>query len=207
MGKKSILLLRRFDRNKGARIAFLSSMSMLNARDNEQRSYLEFVDALRQYGAASKEDMRMLWRRIVFSILISNTDDHLRNHGFLYENISGWLLSPAYDMNPVPVDIKPRVLSTAIDLDNGTASLDLALSFANYFDLTKAEALGIALEVGAAVSNWRPTAANLGLNAAEIDRMSSVFEHADLKQALQQAKARKKTAVRFLANRMPTKIL
>jgi hypothetical protein len=77
--------------------------------------------------------MHELWRRIVFSILISNTNDHLRNHGFLWAGPAGWRLSPAYDLNPVPIDIKPRVLSTAIDLDDGTASLDLALSVAAYF--------------------------------------------------------------------------
>ena len=101
-------------------------MSMLGASDNELRSYLELVDALRQYGAAPKEDMRALWRRIVFSILISNTDDHLRNHGFLYAGPDGWRLAPAYDLNPVPTDIKPRVLTTAIDLEDGTASLERA---------------------------------------------------------------------------------
>lgn len=87
--KKPVLLLRRFDREQGMRIPFLSSMSMLNAKDNEQRSYMEFVDVLRQHGAQPREDMRMLWRRIVFNILISNTDDHLRNHGFLYEGPAG----------------------------------------------------------------------------------------------------------------------
>lgn len=69
-------------------------MSMLGANDNEQHSYLAFVDGLRQHGAAPKEDMRELWRRIVFSILILNTDDHLRNHGFLYEGTRGWRLAP-----------------------------------------------------------------------------------------------------------------
>jgi serine/threonine-protein kinase HipA len=72
-------------------------MSMLGARDNETRSYLEIVDALRQHGAAPKSDMKALWRRLVFNILISNTDDHLRNHGFLYDGPIGWRLSPAYD--------------------------------------------------------------------------------------------------------------
>ena len=70
------------------------------------------------------------WRRIVFNILISNTDDHLRNHGFLYESARGWRLSPAYDLNPVPVDVKARVLSTAITMDDATASLSLALEVA-----------------------------------------------------------------------------
>jgi serine/threonine-protein kinase HipA len=87
---KPVLLLRRFDREGARRIPFLSAMSMLGAKDNETRSYLEMVDALRQYRAAPKEDMEALWRRIVFNILISNTDDHLRNHGFLYAGSDGW---------------------------------------------------------------------------------------------------------------------
>ncbi len=181
---KPVLLLRRFDREQGRRLPFLSAMSMLDARDRETRSYLEFVDILRQYGAAPKEDMHALWRRIVFSILISNTDDHLRNHGFLWAGPSGWRLSPAYDLNPVPTDIKPRILTTAIDLDEGTASLKLALQVAGYFELDDEEARRIAGEVGQAVATWRKESAKLGLTAGEIDRMASAFEHEDLKAAL-----------------------
>lgn len=184
VAKKSILLLRRFDRADGVRVPFLSAMSMLGANDNETRSYLEFVDALRQYGAAPKSDMHMLWRRIVFSVLISNTDDHLRNHGFLYDGPDGWRLAPAYDLNPVPVDIKPRVLATAIDLDDGTASLDLALNVAGYFELDEAQTREIVKEVGQAVSSWREEAAHLGLASGQIDRMASAFEHDDLRAAL-----------------------
>jgi serine/threonine-protein kinase HipA len=181
---KPVLLLRRFDRERGLRIPFLSAMSMLDANDNEPRSYLEFVDVLRQHGAAPKEDMHALWRRIVFSILISNTDDHLRNHGFLWAGPSGWRLSPAYDLNPVPTDIKPRVLSTTIDLDNGTASLKLALEVASYFELGEAEAHRIAGQTGQAVATWRKQAAKLGLTPTEIGRMASAFEHEDLRAAL-----------------------
>lgn len=177
------LLLRRFDRLDSARIPFLSAMSMLSARDNEQRSYLEFVDALRQHGAAPQEDMRALWRRIVFSILISNTDDHLRNHGFLYAGRQGWRLCPAYDLNPVPTDIKPRVLTTLITLDDGTASLDLAYEVAEYFELQLKDARRIAGEVGRAVTTWRAEASKLGLTKAEIEGMASAFEHEDLKTA------------------------
>jgi serine/threonine-protein kinase HipA len=185
---KPVLLLRRFDRDGGTRLPFLSAMSMLGAKDNEARSYLEFVDVLRQYGAAPKEDMHALWRRIVFSILISNTDDHLRNHGFLWAGPAGWRLSPAYDLNPVPTDIKPRILTTAIDLEDGTASLTLALEVASYFELGSDEAHAIAAQVGTAVAKWRKMAAKLGLTAPEIDRMASAFEHDDLKAALALAK-------------------
>jgi serine/threonine-protein kinase HipA len=181
---KSVLLLHRFDRAGGARIPFLSAMSMLDARDNETRSYLEFVDVLRQHGAAPKQDMHALWRRIVFSILISNTDDHLRNHGFLWAGPAGWRLSPAYDINPIPADIRPRVLTTAIDLDNSTASLKLAYEVAPYFELKPAEARTIARAVGMAVSAWRKVADKMGLSGREIDRMSSAFEHDDLRAAI-----------------------
>jgi serine/threonine-protein kinase HipA len=181
---KPVLLLRRFDRQPGVRLPFLSAMSMLDADDNTPRSYLEFVDVLRQHGAEPKQDMHALWRRIVFSILISNTDDHLRNHGFLWAGPAGWRLSPAYDLNPVPIDIKPRVLTTAIDLDDRTASLKVVLQVANYFELGEGEAHKVAGQVGHAVASWRREASKLGLSVAEIDRMASAFEHQDLTAAL-----------------------
>lgn len=127
---------------------------------------------------------------MVFNILISNTDDHLRNHGFLYQSGDGWRLSPAYDLNPVPTDISPRVLSTNIDLDDGTASLDLALSVASYFELNDKEARTITYEVAKTTAKWKQTAAKLGVSAAGIDRMASAFEHEDLKAALNQRKKR-----------------
>ncbi len=185
VGERAVLLLQRFDRIGSVRVPFPSAMSMLGATDNETRSYLEFVDALRQLGAAPKADMRTLWRRIVFSILISNTDDHLRNHGFLYDGSDGWRLSPAYDLNPVPVDIKPRVLTTTIDLDSGAASLDLAMEVAGYFELEEADARTVAAEVGRAVSGWRACAARIGLSRPEIDRMASAFEHDDSRAAME----------------------
>jgi serine/threonine-protein kinase HipA len=181
---QAVLLLRRFDREGEMRLPFLSAMSMLDARDYEARSYLEFVDILRQHGAAPKEDMHALWRRMVFSILISNTDDHLRNHGFLWAGPAGWRLSPAYDLNPVPTDIKPRVLATTIDLEDGTASLKLAFEVASYFELDSDEVRDIAAQVGQAVATWRSEATKLGIALREIDRMASAFEHDDLKQAL-----------------------
>lgn len=180
VGDKPVLVLRRFDRRDGCRIPFLSAMSMLDARDNQTRSYMEIADALRQHGAAAMADIRELWRRIVFNILISNTDDHLRNHGFLYEGPAGWRPSPAYDLNPVPVDIKPRLLTTAINEDDNTASLDVAMSVAPYFELDDARARADAGAVARAVATWRDEAARHGLSKREIERMASAFEHADL---------------------------
>jgi serine/threonine-protein kinase HipA len=183
VANKSVLLLRRFDRDGARRIPFLSAMSMLGSKDNDTRSYLEIVDVLRQHGAAPKEDMHALWRRLVFNILISNTDDHLRNHGFLSEGSDGWRLSPAYDLNPVPIDIKPRILTTAINEDDNTASLALALEVAGYFELDADHARVIAAQVARAVSKWRREAARHGLTKPEIDRMASAFEHQDLEMA------------------------
>jgi len=179
-----VLLVRRFDRREGRRIPYLSAMSMLGARDNQSRSYMEIVDALRQHGASPKEDIQALWRRMVLNILISNTDDHLRNHGFLYAGTAGWRLAPAYDINPVPVDIKPRVLSTAINEDDATASLDLAMSVAGYFELSLEDARAVARDAGRAVQEWRKIASAHGLSKATQDRMSSAFEHRDLDAAL-----------------------
>jgi serine/threonine-protein kinase HipA len=183
VAKKPVLLLRRFDRDGARRIPFLSAMSMLGARDNETHSYMEIVDALRQHGAAPRKDMEELWRRLAFNILISNTDDHLRNHGFLYEGHDGWRLSPAYDLNPVPADLKPRILTTAINEDDNTASLALALDVAGYFGIDASRARDIAAQVGQAVSKWRNEAARHGLTKLEIDRMASAFEHRDMEMA------------------------
>jgi serine/threonine-protein kinase HipA len=179
-----ILLIERFDRKDKMRIPFLSAMTMLGANDNEHHSYLEIVDALRQYGSSPKRDCQQLWRRIVFSILISNTDDHLRNHGFLYEDQKGWCLSPAYDLNPTSISVKPRILTTAINYDECSASIELALSVCAEFGLKIEQARSIAKEIAIAVSCWREVAACYGIKKIEINKIDSAFEHDDLKKAL-----------------------
>ena len=180
---KHVLIVGRFDRRAGHRVPFLSAMSMLGATDREPRSYPEIADALRRHGAAATQDLHQLWRRIVFNVLISNTDDHLRNHGCLYEDHRGWRLSPAYDLNPVPVDIRPRVLSTSIDADDPTASLDLALETVEFYRLGLNDARAITKEVARAIAQWRAVARGLGAVRRDIDRMASAFEHADLDAA------------------------
>ena len=185
---KPVLILRRFDRQGALRIPYLSAMSMLGAVDHEPHSYMEIADALRRYGATPTPDAKQLWRRIVFNILISNTDDHLRNHGFLYQGNTGWILAPAFDLNPVPVDVKPRVLSTAIDAENATASIDLALSVAEYFDLKLTEAKAVAGEVALSAADWRDEAKRMLISDPEISRMSSAFDHHDLQKALSMAR-------------------
>lgn len=185
VGRARILLSRRFDRKKNVRIPFLSAMSALEAKDNEMHSYLEIADVIRQMSASSKEDLEALWRCIVFNVLISNVDDHLRNHAFLYTGLYGWRLAPAYDLNPTPTDIKPRVLSTAIDWVDPTASLELAIGVAQLFDLENTQAKKIIREVGSATALWHKEAARLKIKKTEIDRMASAFEHEDRERTKQ----------------------
>lgn len=184
VAKQPVMLSRRFDRAARTRIPFLSALSMLGLRDGERGSYPELVDALTTHGAQAKADARELYRRVTFNVLTSNVDDHLRNHGFLWAGPDGWTLSPIYDLNPTPTDVRPRILTTNISLDEGTCDLDLVLSTAEYFGLGLKEAKGIAKEVASATSTWRQVAGGAGASQNEIRRMSSAFEHNDLTRAL-----------------------
>ena len=189
---KAVLLSRRFDRDfdhgldsdKGWRIPFLSAMSMTGSRDGERGSYPELVDALTAQGAKAKEDAVQLYRRVAFNVLVSNVDDHLRNHGFLWSGQGGWVLSPAYDLNPTPVEVKARILATNIDLDEGTCSVELLQDTAEFFGLGIRQARRIIREVAEASRTWRAVAVEVGARRAEIARMASAFEHADLQAAL-----------------------
>jgi serine/threonine-protein kinase HipA len=182
--KKPVLITKRFDRCACERIPFLSAMSMLGAKDNEEHSYLEIAYALIQNGSAPNQDLAELWKRIVFSIMISNTDDHLRNHGFLYERNRGWKLSPIYDINPTPIEIRPRILTTAIDYDNRAASLEIALKVIKEFRLNKRQANKIVKDIVRAVKQWRKIALSFGLSKKAVDRMASAFEHEDMNKVL-----------------------
>ena len=188
IARKAVLLLGRFDRTgANVRIPYMSAMTALDATDHgDQRSYLELADVLRQQGSMPEADLNQFWRRIVFNILVSNTDDHLRNHAFL-RDARGWRLSPAFDMNPSPVDVKRRIHVLAIDELDGTASLETAFAVAPQFGLAKDDARSIASEVGAAVSKWRDAAKSYKLKPAEIDRMASAFDHEDLRRATKYA--------------------
>ena len=180
--KVPILLLKRFDRCKQVRIPFLSAMSLLEARDHQPHCYVEIAYAIMQNSLCPQKDLAQLWRRMVFNILVSNVDDHLRNHGFLYVS-DGWQLSPAYDINPTPSDIHPHTLTTAIGFDTTETSLEKAFDVIEDFRLSKKEACHILKEVSQAVSTWRETAKKLGLSKHEIDRMESAFEHSDSHKA------------------------
>ena len=182
---RNVLLLKRFDRRgQKTRVPFLSAMSILEASDGDHGSYLELGEILRQYGSLPREDLVSLWKRMVFNIMISNVDDHLRNHGFLYEGTSGWRLSPLYDLEPTPTYKKPRILHTRIDLYDGTASLDLAYEVAQEFGVEPKKARRMAREVGMAIRSWRRDAAQWGARKEEVELMRSAFDHEDLRKAL-----------------------
>ncbi|HVA55142.1 MAG TPA: type II toxin-antitoxin system HipA family toxin [Gammaproteobacteria bacterium] len=181
---KPVLVSERFDRAGTTRIPFLSALSMMGLKDGDHGSYPELVDVLTQHGAQATIDAHELYRRMVFNVLISNVDDHLRNHGFLWMGQGGWTLSPAFDLNPTPSDVHPRILSTNINLDEGTCDLNLVLSAAEYFGLGSQAAKGIIKEVAKVTATWRDVAVSYDVRQEEIRRMESAFEHRDLKQAL-----------------------
>jgi serine/threonine-protein kinase HipA len=170
---RRVLVVDRFDRSDGKRTGFASALTMLEAADGEQHSYLEIADTIERQSPRPKTDLQELYRRVIFSVLTANTDDHLRNHAFLRTG-RGWALSPAYDLNPSPDN--PTRLSTAIDLGDTSASIENALSVSRYFRLTTAQARTLVAEVENATSGWRREAEQLGLPRQQIDRMADAFE-------------------------------
>jgi serine/threonine-protein kinase HipA len=173
---RPVLVVRRFDRDPGGRVGYLSAMSMLQARDGEQASYLEIAEAIEERSPAVNADLRELWRRIIFTILISNTDDHLRNHGFLRMSTAGWSLSPVFDLNPNPAGAAKQ-LATAIDEHNTEASLATALNVAGLFRLSEADARQIVDELSRATARWQEVARAMGLAMPELQRLAPAFEH------------------------------
>lgn len=181
---ENVLLMQRFDRESDHRIPYLSAMSMLGASDGEKGSYLDLSDVLMEYGSKPDQDLKDLWKRIVFNVLVSNFDDHLRNHGFLYEGLSGWRLSPLFDLEPTPTHVKDRFLSTNISEIDSTASLELAYDVAEFFGIRPNEARECAKQIADATKEWQSMAKQAGIGRHEIDLMSSAFNHDELANAL-----------------------
>ena len=180
-----VALIQRFDRPAGGgRLMYLSAATMLGAEpgDHGEHAYTEIVDALRQHGASPTIDIEELWRRIAFSILITNVDDHLLNHGFLHVERGQWRLAPAFDINPFPERL--RELKTWISEDTGPeASIDVLISVLPYFRIAKDRAQAILAEVEAAVSEWRAEGARIGMSSAELDDFIDAFEHEERQAA------------------------
>jgi serine/threonine-protein kinase HipA len=139
-------------------------------RDNTA-SYLDIADFIQNYGANINENLHQLWRRIIFNIAISNTDDHLRNHGFILTK-QGWILSPAYDLNP---SIDKGGLALNIDTNNNALDFELAKSVGEYFRLNNNQMEVIIKEVLSVVSQWKTIAKEIGVSRSEIELMSGAF--------------------------------
>ncbi len=172
-------LTKRFDRDAyGNRIHFASALTMLGYKDgagySEGVSYLELAEFLIQNGARVIEDLEELWRRIVFSICVSNTDDHLRNHGFILTD-NGWILSPAYDINPIETG---SGLSLNISEDDNSLDLEVALEVAKYFRLNNKKANEIIKQIKESVQHWKEFSNEYGISKTEQDIMSTAFSKA-----------------------------
>jgi len=165
---RSVALITRFDRRDGQRVPFLSAMSLLGLNDGDEATYTDIAECIRMYSSEPTADLHELWRRIVFSVLIGNLDDHLRNHGFLYDRDNQWRLSPAYDLNPVPLMEKARELTTWISEEGPDANLDIARRAAPFFALKEDRADAIIVEVSTALKGWQNTARQLGMSSADI---------------------------------------
>lgn len=173
----STFLVKRFDRDGEKRIHFASAMTMLGKNDgassDDGSSYIDIVDFIKAYGSSPKDDLIELFKRIIFSMSVSNTDDdHLRNHGFIL-NDKGWKLSPLYDVNPVPYG---DVLSLNVDSYDNSISIDLAISSACFYDITKYDAEVYADEILTIVkNNWEQLAKKYGINRDQIEEMRPAF--------------------------------
>ena len=175
-GKHHTFLSKRFDRTEDAkRIHFASAMTLLGYKDDadytEGVSYLELAGFIIQRSPSATKDLEQLWRRIVFNILVSNTDDHLRNHGFLLSNI-GWRLSPAYDINPneYGTGLKLNITDT-----NNELNVELALDVAKYFKLNPEKANSIKNEIITVLKNWKTVAKSTGISNSEIEMTKNAF--------------------------------
>ncbi|MCH5250396.1 MAG: type II toxin-antitoxin system HipA family toxin [Lachnospiraceae bacterium] len=172
-------LVKRFDRVGQQRIHFSSAMTMLGKKDGanatDGSSYLEIVSFLKANGAKPKRDLRELWKRIVFSMAVSNTDDHFRNHGFVLSD-EGWELSPLYDVNP---DIFGEYLSLNVDSDNSSIDFDLAIDAAPFYGIEE-QAMELVVSIKNVVrNNWQLLAKKYGISRGEMDRMRPAFRECE----------------------------
>lgn len=178
---KSVLIEKRFDRQGYTRVPYISAMTLLNAKDNDSEnfSFLHLSEKISEMSFRPKEDLLELWKRMVLGILISNTDNHLRNHG-LIRTPEGWRLSPIFDINPNPED---RNFSLNIDFE-GNSNIDKALDVVEYFEISEDQGKKIISDIVEIVTNWKNIARNYGLSGSDISNMIPAFKHADLDIAL-----------------------
>ncbi len=176
-GRFHTFFTKRFDRANGERIHFASAMTMTGNNEdtirNNPQSYLELAEFIQFSGSENEKDLHQLWKRIIFNISISNTDDHLRNHGFILDK-KGWRLSPAYDINP---SIDKDGLAMNIDTFNNALDFELAMNVGEYFQLTPAQMDQIIKEVKGVVSNWKKLAVEIGIPRFEQEIMVPAFRY------------------------------
>ena len=175
-GSYHTFFTKRFDRQKQDRIHFASAMTMTGKNEelirDETPSYLDIVEFIQFSGAHVTEDLHQLWKRLIFNILISNTDDHLRNHGFILTP-EGWRLSPAFDINP---SIDKEGLALNIDMDKNSLDIDLAKSVGAYFRMEEIEMDSVIEQVRSVVSGWQKLAAEIGIPRGEQMVMTAAFK-------------------------------
>jgi serine/threonine-protein kinase HipA len=177
VGNQSAAIITRFDRADKNRIPFISGVTLLGLPQGDPGAYTLLADGIRQFGNDVPRELQELWRRLVFSLLASNYDDHLRNHGFLMREPGRWSLSPAYDLNPIPEVDRAHMSKTSITEDQEEPSIANALAAAERFGLKAAESKRIVREVFTAVSGWRKTGRQLRLKASTLDAYASAFEN------------------------------
>lgn len=174
-----VALITRFDRFNGKRMMYLSARTLMQATPAEQYTYVDIAETLRMYSSRAAQDLKELWRRMIFNILINNVDDHLNNHGFLHTAHGQWTLAPAFDINPFPD--KTRALKTWISEDAGdAASLAEAMRVAPLFGFTKGAEMSVLHEVKSALIHWKAVARSIGMSAADVDRFAPAFAYPEL---------------------------
>ncbi len=170
-----VLLLERFDRRGSHRIGYVSAMTLLEAKDGESRDYTEIAEVIPEHSSAAVDDLRQLWRRIAFSVAVHNTDDHLRNLGFLRQG-SGWRLAPGFDINPNPSLSTHRVTSIG-GAANPPDEVNALLVYAESFGLTGGQARAVLREVADAAGGWKSVARGNGISQSEISRFEGTLSH------------------------------
>ena len=170
-----VALLKRFDRRGNARIPYISARTALNKTGNELGSYTEIVDFISAYSADPAEDCRELFKRLIFTILVSNKDDHLKNHGFLYVGAGRWRLSPMFDVNPAP-DRNPHLETAIMQGGPFTRSIALALEASAFFAINEVDARVIIKTVAQKISaNWRIALKKVGVSGAAAKAYEAAF--------------------------------
>ena len=180
---RPVALITRFDRRRTERVSYLSSQSFVGAGAATGGYYTDIADGLRTHASAPKRQMDELYRRILFTILVSNTDDHLKNHGLLHVGGDRWMLAPAFDINPQPY--RRRQLETGIsDFSGNAASIEAALEASPFFDVARdSAAIALSQMISTIDEEWRAHFLAAGMTSEEIKRFEPAFDHEESRVA------------------------